>query len=185
MPTVFPFSVRTPVPNVIPIEGDLSLRRASVETAPALYQVFAENRERLMDYSDDAMWYTLQGAIDFAKFTQKFADDGLMAQYEIMLGEAINGEITMSRLTLTTASLGYWRVDDGNRTGIATKAVASVAQLGFQSWEVESIFLDIDSDNTKSQALAKRIGAVPTGAYVNRQTPAGNRASYEQWELRA
>lgn len=182
--TVFPFQGRIAPPDSLEISDSLYLRRSTPETAPELYALFDANREHLMDYTDDAPNHSLAGAIQFAIFTRDFAKDGLMAQYEIMHNGLVNGEVGIVRLTSDTATLGYWRNQDGLREGIATQAVSRLAQFGFEGWCLDRIFLEIDSQNIRSQALASRVGAVLTGDFIRRLSPAGNRVTLEQWELR-
>lgn len=175
---------RVAPPETLAVGDNLYLRRSSPETAPELYALFDANREHLMHYTDDARSHTLDRAVLFANFTREYARKGLIAQYEIVLDEQVNGEVTMTRLTGATATIGYWRNRDNLRAGIATQSVSRLARFGFEAWQLERIFLEIDSENTQSQALATRVGAVLTGDYVRRRSPAGSCVTLDQWELR-
>lgn len=182
--TAYPIFTCITTPDSLIVNESLTLRRTTPESAPELYALFDANREHLMSYTDDAMEHTLEKAMHFADFTRDFAKDGLFAQFEILQEGRINGEVSMTRLTKSTATVGYWRAQDSLRAGIATQSVARVTQFGFEGWGLERIFLEIDQENMRSQALASRLGAVLTGDYIRRLSPAGNRVTLEQWELR-
>jgi [ribosomal protein S5]-alanine N-acetyltransferase len=143
------------------IEGDgIRLRTWRAADAEALTPLLDDpivRRWSSLAWMSPADWIALRGtrpeSISFAIVTPDADDEPL-------------GNVGLHHLDLPArrGELSYWLLPCARGRGLATRAARALVRHGFEVMGLESIVLDIEVDNEASQAVARRLGAVPVEA---------------------
>lgn len=105
--------------------------------------------------------YRYDEAIDWINFTHLQRSKGEAEEFAIVDGDGqlLGGAgIRFARQPGEFCALGYWVRSSAQRQGVATRAVAQLIELGFQSPEVTLLEILAATDNLASRAVAERSG---------------------------
>jgi [ribosomal protein S5]-alanine N-acetyltransferase len=142
----------------------IATRVVGVDDAPVLAGLLRANRNFL------APWEPIRGDRYFTEEGQRELIGGLLERQRhgyllphVILDE--NGEVR-GRITLNTivrgsfqsCSIGYWLAEDANGRGLATRAVAAMKQIAFETLNLHRIEAGTLTDNVKSQRVLERNG---------------------------
>ena len=146
----------------------LVLRAISPADAAALGRAMWGHRDHLASWSDvpgiplsEAWWRrrTRQLALAFVRDAQLL--------YTARAAEATTGDLLgCIGLTPTSATyeLSYWLVPSSTGRGYAREAAAALAQLAYRYAGARAVRIRCRTDNVRSAAVARALGALPTGA---------------------
>ncbi|MEN6372703.1 MAG: GNAT family protein [Armatimonadota bacterium] len=145
------------------LTDDAELRLIEPRNAEELFLQIDRNRERL------SQWMTFvdkAGSVDaervFAKRGLHQFADGEGFHCDIMLKGKIVGGIGMMPVNVWNRSteLGYWLDADAEGKGLVTASCRALLDHCFNEMNINRVTLRTASGNTRSQAVAKRLGAV-------------------------
>jgi len=103
--------------------------------------------------------------------------DGKALYYEILYNGLAVGKVGFYSIIARTASMSYGLEKDAEGKGIATRAAGHLRDLGFEELGFNFINLSIGKTNERSQALARRLGAVLT-------LPSQNQTGLDKWTIK-
>jgi RimJ/RimL family protein N-acetyltransferase len=167
----------TELPSIIPVRYGLNLVRATYDDddLDAAYALLAENRAFLapgQPWAKDMTKHGLQSK--YAEYTS--LPPNTFVQYRITQPDS---KYPMGQIGTVTAyaaandieqrqrHLGYFLAQNYTGRGIATDSVSTfVGELKY-NWGLLSVEYDIFPDNTASQRVAQKMGAVLTDRTVN------------------
>lgn len=144
----------------LPVDDEIQLCLLELRHAPAVFQLVQENREYL------AQW--LPWALDepsLAK-TEAFINERLRRFAEgrhILTGiwyqDQLVGLISCAlNPRLRAGEIGYWLAEPFLGRGIMTRACRALVTYGFEVLGLQRIEIRVATDNTRSQAIPKRLG---------------------------
>ncbi|WP_416411843.1 GNAT family N-acetyltransferase [Pantoea sp. App145] len=105
--------------------------------------------------------YRNDEAVSWINFTHLQRARGEAEEFAIVDGndQLLGGAgIRFARQPGEFCALGYWVRSSAQRQGVATRAVAQLIELGFQSPEVKLLEILAAADNLASRAVAERSG---------------------------
>jgi ribosomal-protein-serine acetyltransferase len=142
------------------MSGKLELRPLVEGDAEELYAVVEADRAHLVPWMPWAAGQTPDGTMAFIRQTidQEEADDGF--QRALTVDGAIVGVIGFHRIdreNLST-SIGYWLAKQFEGQGLMTTAVRRLVAHAFGEWGLHRVELRASPDNTRSRAIAERLG---------------------------
>jgi RimJ/RimL family protein N-acetyltransferase len=153
------------------VNPELYLSAIQLSDAQPLYDLVAdpENNAYLARYESWAEGFTLADAQkQTAGVSAHMAEGGsVIMQYA---AKRRTGEAETSRLigcyslfqhVGDSALLGYWHARAACGKGFATLGVKRLLEHAQEVWDLSEVILHIATDNTPSQAVARRLGAVP------------------------
>lgn len=112
----------------------------------------------------------------------------MQAGTEVQYSTIANGEI-VGRAGLSSigcergaARLGYWVGEQFQGHGYATAAAERIVRFGFEEIGLETVIVRIEGRNTKSERVARRLGAHLTER-VEVETQKGRSIHYRRWEI--
>jgi ribosomal-protein-alanine N-acetyltransferase len=136
------------------------IRRLLPDDAPEVARLLVANRAFLAPYEPEH-------AEDF------FTSDGQRARidkaehlYAILDDEALAGVISLSNVVrgpFQSASLGYWVDEPRNGRGLATRAVAELAELAFRELGLHRLEAGALVDNVASRRVLEKNGFMLIG----------------------
>lgn len=150
----------------IPVGEGLLLRSFREEDAPALFQAIDANRAHLRP------WLNWVDATTKPEHSVKFIQDSHAQQHHqeglalgIFLNDAIIGCIGMHHWeqNLKRSQMGYWIAKDQQGKGIMQSCCERFTGFLFERLGLNKIELHFVRDNTRSAALAKRLGYTVEG----------------------
>jgi ribosomal-protein-serine acetyltransferase len=142
------------------LEGGRHLRLLEESDAQELHALVERNRERLARWMVWAEHQTLQQTLMFIQATRRqiAENDGLtmaLAGDEQIIGVVgFHGVDWQHRST----SLGYWLTESEEGRGTMTRAVAALVGHAFERWRLNRVEIRADVSNTRSRAVAERLG---------------------------
>lgn len=146
---------------VIPIDENLELRERLLEDAEELFALTDANRAYLRRWlpwlqfcrsADDTRWNiheSLQGAAEGLGLAVTIRESGRIV--------GVTGFNSIGRDN-RTGQIGYWLGQEHQGRGIMTRAVAAILRYGFTKLDMNRIVIAAATGNSKSRALAERLG---------------------------
>ena len=157
-------------------DPSLYLRSPQADDAAAFYHLVASpaNKPHLTQFETWADNFTFQDAqAHTARISQSMregAEDIMQYLAVRRMGEGkadcLVGCSSLFDRVGRSAMLGYWLAPDHCGKGYATTSAARLVAYGQEAWGLEEVILRIAYDNAASQAVAKRLGAEPTGQTI-------------------
>jgi ribosomal-protein-serine acetyltransferase len=137
------------------------LRLLEESDARELHALIEHNRPELAQWMAWAQSQSLEQTLAFIRSTraQIENDDGL--QMAIVAEQArIVGMVGFHGIDWQnrSSSIGYWLDEAQRGKGIMTAAVAAVVNHAFESWRLNRVEIRADVRNTRSRAVAERLG---------------------------
>jgi len=145
----------------ITIEPGLSLELLHIRHAPALHNLSQSNRDYLKEWLP---WlidgYSIEDTRQFITMTMKQYADNLGFQSSIIYKGELAGVTGYHAINHTnhSGSIGYWLGQAYSGTGIMTKSVKKVIEIGFNDYELEKVEIRCATGNIKSAAIPERLG---------------------------
>ncbi len=148
------------------IDEDLLLRTYHPDDAAALFQVIHNSRTHLRTWMS---WVDRTTKPEHSlQFIQQALQD-INTQQSLTLGifrnREIIGGIGMHNWDhqLRKAQIGYWIAKDFEGKGIITRSAERLLDFLFQKLNLNKVELHFATGNTRSAAVAKKLGAVTEG----------------------
>jgi ribosomal-protein-serine acetyltransferase len=131
-----------------------------IRIRPGLERLIEANRDHLAPFMPWIAGHAIEGTQAFVRsaMRQEDTDDGFQAV--IVADGKIAGVAGFHRVDRINGitSIGYW-MDAGHQgRGVMTAAVAALVDLAFDGWGVHRVELRIAPENSRSRALAARLG---------------------------
>ncbi len=152
--------------------GDgLELRMLEMRHAPELLEFVSKNRSYLGSWLD---WgHTMITVEDAQHFIRRgitrFAEDGLPRIGIWLHGQMVGGVLFFPiEPEVRATEIGYWLGQEVEGRGVMTRTLLRVLQFVFEDLQLNRVGLQAEVDNTRSRALAERLGFTFEG--VRRQT---------------
>lgn len=156
------FKARNELPTLeISVRPDLKLRPLSLSDAEELFAVVDSNREHLRE------WLAFLDVTTSAERIQPFLNNcvqgyanGTSYRFALVLDGAIGGAVGLEDIAMQnkSAKIGYWQSKTLQGRGCVTAAVRAVLEYGFETRGLNLIEIRAATGNTKSRAVAERVG---------------------------
>lgn len=141
--------------------GGAVMRQVSYGDAEKLWPIYDRNRERLRPWFRWAPSVRSVGDVrgGIAEWIERQAGEGTLTCVIEEAGEVRGlAYLVMHNRTDRKTELGYW-LDAGHEgRGLVTRACRSLVRYAFEQLGVNRIDITADVDNTRSQAVADRLG---------------------------
>jgi ribosomal-protein-serine acetyltransferase len=142
------------------LSDGLILRSLRAEDAKELYAVVEANRDHLSPWMPWAAGQTLAGTEIFIRSAIRQERDHDGFQLAVVEGDEICGVVGYHRVDHenNTTSVGYWLTAARQGRGVMTRAVGELLTYAFEELGMHRIELRAAPANTRSRALAERLG---------------------------
>ena len=145
-------------PERIDLGEGASLRLLVPEDAPVVFEAVERNRQRLRPWLG---WVdrTLGPADTLAFIDLTIATRGREFAYGINVGDSFVGAIGLhTDPEHRSAMIGYWIDEEHEGRGLVTKASRALTEVAFRVLAMHRVWLTADPKNTRSCAVAERLG---------------------------
>ena len=145
-------------PERIDLGGGASIRLLVPEDAHTVFETVDRNRERLRPWLG---WVdrTIEPADTRAFIDLTIATQGREFAYGIYVDDAFVGAIGLhTDPEHRSAMIGYWIDEEHERLGLVTKASRALTEVAFRDLSMHRVWLSADPENTRSCAVADRLG---------------------------
>jgi len=161
----------------------ISLRLSATSDVAELHGILAANREHLEEFQHLEIGdITIETVEQSVNKMLKNMSNGSRLQYRIVTNNAIAGSVTLYDRTAKTAKMGYWVSKDYKGKGYAATAAHRLAEYSFNELGLESILLEIDPRNVRSERVAELLGAHVTST-VGTEEVNGRTLNFRTWEI--
>jgi RimJ/RimL family protein N-acetyltransferase len=167
-------------PRLETVDADLHLQLVQPDDAQALYDLVADpvNNAHLGRFEPWAEGYTLEQAqAQTTRVSERMSrgDDAIMQYMAVWSADGspegrMAGCYTLFGHIGESALLGYWQAFAACGKGFATHSARRLIEYAQEVWGLKTVVLNIADDNTPSQAVARRLSAVPTDEMVHFET---------------
>lgn len=154
---------RPDAPERIDLGSGTSLRKLAPEDAETVFATVDRERDRLRPWLD---WVDgTREAGDVRTFIERtLATDGREYAYGIWADDRFAGVIGLhTDPDHRSAMIGYWIDADHEGRGLVTGAARALTDLAFRRLSMHRVWLTADPENTRSCAVAERLGFVREG----------------------
>lgn len=149
-----------------PIRDGLELRLHEPHYAPQLLAAVDANREHLMEWLPWPPLHTkIDDTLEFIGRAMKGWGNGESVQCGIWEGDRIVGGLGTHAIDTTNknSSIGYWLAADAQGRGIMTGACGVLLDYLFDQRGLHRVWLEAAEGNTRSRAVAERLGFINEG----------------------
>ncbi len=149
------------VPELISLDGGITLRLLRQSDAEDIFRVVDREREHLGRW---LIWVdSAHEAADTRRFlasVEKKREEGETCAYGIWAGSEVLGICGLHDISRINANgqIGYWLCESAQGHGVMTGAVEALLSLGFAVLELERIELRAAERNVRSWRIAERLG---------------------------
>lgn len=148
----------TSTPERIDLGEGASIRLLLPEHAPVVFETVDRNRERLrrwLPWVDDS-----RGPADTRAFIEEtIATQGREFAYGMYVDDAFVGAIGLHMdPERRSAMIGYWLDEEHEGRGLVTNAARALTEVAFRDLSMHRVWLSADPENTRSCAVAERLG---------------------------
>jgi ribosomal-protein-serine acetyltransferase len=157
--------------NVVAM-SEIVLRVPEPMDAPAIFEAVRESVAQVSPWMD---WcnpdYSLEDAAEWVSSSAASRHRGEAFEFIICAGGGrLLGCCGLNQIDRhnRSANLGYWVRTSATGNGVATAAVRSLAEWGFQNTDLERLEIMPDVENLRSQRVAIAAGARREGLLVSR-----------------
>lgn len=136
------------------------LRPIEEADAEEIYELTVANREMLAEWMPWAAEATLESTRGFIRSSRRqLAEDGGFSA-AIVDDARIVGTIGYPELNREqrACEIGYWLAREAQGRGTVTLAVRALIDHAFGRWELHRVVIKAGTDNTRSRAVAERLG---------------------------
>jgi ribosomal-protein-serine acetyltransferase len=145
-------------PERIDLGEGASVRLLVPEDAPVVFETVERHRERLRPWLG---WVdrTLGPGDTLAFIDMTIATQGREFAYGIYAGDVFAGAIGLhTDPEHRSAMIGYWIDEEHEGRGLVTKASRALTEVAFRDLAMHRVWLTADPTNTRSCAVAERLG---------------------------
>ncbi len=145
-------------PARIDLDGGVFLRLLVPEDAPVVFETADRNRQRLRRW---LAWVdTTLGPADTRAFIEAtIATGGREFAYGIWAEDGFAGGIGLHTDPVDrSAMIGYWIDEKHEGQGLVTRASRVLTEIAFRELSMHRVWLTADPTNTRSCAVAERLG---------------------------
>jgi len=139
-----------------------------------LNKAVTDSFEQLHEWMDWATTpQTLQESKAYINVSQKFWADKDPVELPFLIFDPqekkLYGAITLNNINwkIPSFEIGYWANIHYARNGYITEAVNILMQYAFSTWKAKRIEIYCDPENTKSAAIAKKLGFIQEAHFKN------------------
>lgn len=154
-------------PEMLVVDNSLMLQRMRAANAAATFALMHASKDSIdkfmpgmLDPDEETMRQTLTSV-------EAGMAAGRIAFYDIFDQGAYVGAVNLHSRhhenSLEIASLGYWKSDVAPKTGSVTRSAERLIDFGLRDFGLDAIWIDIDPANSRSIAVAERLGATSLG----------------------
>lgn len=151
---------REPLPAEIVVDEHISLSRFVPDDAQATFDLLKANEEYLHRTQPGMVPETVDQLRGGLEHMYQGALEGKGASYKIINDGRFVGGVNLFGRQDKTLILGYWLEEASQGKGIVTKSLNALLEHGFNDYDMDTVRLEIGKSNTRSQATARRMGAV-------------------------
>lgn len=178
--TITPPTQRTRI-----INDAVTLRPLRLSDAQTVFNLVEANRSHLDEFLP---WVaTTTTADDSAAFIRDCLeqwDTGKGAHWGVYVQDRLVGHLSLMNIKPEhKAEIGYWLTKQAVGQGIMTKAVQSVVDYAFNDLNLVRVFIRCRSTNTRSAAIAKRLGFSFEGTEPRGEKHQGQFHGYDTYGL--
>jgi ribosomal-protein-serine acetyltransferase len=151
---------------IIPVDDGIELRRVSSADCAELYAAIDRNRARLRAWLP---WVTdtfqLSDLIAFVRQRELDNAERVSLTTNIRYHGKLCGAIGLHEIEERdrNSSIGYWLDEAYEGRGIMTRACRAIVNEGFRRYGLHRIEIRCAASNTRSSAIARRLGFVEEG----------------------
>jgi ribosomal-protein-serine acetyltransferase len=145
-------------PGRVDLGEGAHLRLLAPEDAPLVFRVVDGDRERLRRWLP---WVdgSIEPADTRAYIEATIATEGREYIYGIWAGDDFAGCVGLHiDRENRSAMIGYWIDQNHEGTGLVTQASSALTDVAFRDLAMHRVWLSADPDNTRSCAVAERLG---------------------------
>lgn len=169
-----------PMPDVIPVNADLELKKYTWADVPAYAAMIQGSEDFLAPMLPWAAGYSLQKArIEFAGILSKRIDSNEYAGYLVNYRDNPVAFANLHTREASSAQVGYWKTIEAPR-GVVTRAARQLIDTGAAAWLLKRVDFHIKPANIPSQRVAQNLGAVKTPTTVYR-VESGEKVPFDLW----
>ncbi|GEK27744.1 GNAT family N-acetyltransferase [Furfurilactobacillus siliginis] len=142
------------------LDEHLALKLISEEDAEPILACVERDRAQLAQWLPWATdMQTIADEESFITYARHQFADGTMLPLTIVLDGIPVGAIDLHNIDTKQqrAEIGYWLSSAVQGQGIMTRAVDRLMTIGFDELNLHKLILEVDVDNSASQAVAKRL----------------------------
>lgn len=153
--------------------GRVRLRRWRAADADVAYRVVTESLDHLLPWMPWATGYDHDQAVAFQTQCEKDWASGDAYQYAITTEDAVVGSCgLMRRIGPGGLEIGYWIHPAHTGRGLVTEAVRALVHQAFALPGVDHVEIIHDQANTRSGAVARRLGFTEVARRPRGERPA-------------
>ncbi len=147
--------------TVFQIDDQICLRPFRMEDADLVLKTVRENFEHLRSYMH---WmvpdYSLRSAQEFIAASMAAANEKKSLGFGIFKEEHLLGSIGFVKFNWNakSAEIGYWIAKSEEGKGLISKACETLINYAFRELGINRIEIRCSSENTRSAAVARRLG---------------------------
>ncbi len=141
--------------------GGVVLRQVCYGDADALYELYRRNRERFRRYFRWAWRVESAGSFRgmIAEWTERRSEQGVVSGVIESRGTLLGMAYIVHHVKEDKRiDLGYWLDEANEGRGLVTSSCRALIQHGFDQLGVTRVDIFADVDNTRSRAVAERLG---------------------------
>lgn len=156
----------------VAIRPGLGLRTLSLDDADELFALVEENRSYLREWMS---WLDVTTTVEGIRpFIQSCVDgytNGTSFRWALLVDGTIGGVVGLEDITEMhkRAKIGYWQSQEHQGRGGITDAVRFLLHYGFGERDLNLIEIRAAAKNTKSRAVAMRVGMKLDGVLRQRE----------------
>ncbi len=167
------FKARHPLPALeISVRPGLALRSFSLHDDKELFAVVDDNREHLRQWLAFLdLTTSVERILPFLNNCVQGYLDGTSCRFALVVDGAIGGAVGLEDISAQNrrAKIGYWLAQPLQGQGCITAAVRALLEYGFEDRGLNLIEIRAASANTKSRAIAERVGMALDGVLRQRE----------------
>lgn len=169
------------------IENNLKLKLVHPSFAPRYLELVTRHQEALAEW---LVWPP--SAVDEAFFlafvTRSLHEyaDGITVPCAMFYQGALVGNAALTRIQpeLKKAEIGYWLAPDYQGKGIVTRSVKALMRHAFDDLGMDVVHICAAEQNTRSRAVAERLGMTLEGVISNRENIRGRIVNHAVYAMR-
>jgi ribosomal-protein-serine acetyltransferase len=150
--------------EIIPVDGELYLRKISIRDAETVFQLTDSNREHLARWLPFAKTtYTVHDTLAFIRQVSRPSAGRLV--FVMVYRDRITGLLGYKDIDLSNRKLeiGYWIAAAYEGKGIVTRCCKTAVDFAFEKMKINRVQIKCAVDNIRSSNIPKRLGFVSEG----------------------
>ena len=156
---------RTLIPIFEELRGERVLLRPYREgDAEALFEAISESREHLLPWMPWSTQYqSLNDARHFVRLNASMwiaRERLIVSMWDVGSGRFVGGCPCEVDWSLPSFEIGYWLRSSAESHGYVTDAVRLLTDYFFATYDAKRVFIRCDARNTRSAAVAERLGFI-------------------------